>query len=199
MSPRRSGNTVSLLEPHPRNQRTLDNIENIGIVRERDRQPNREALCLKRSSFTLHPQRGEVDNVKDDVGELPAVMSPESIEGFQKTVIDGNSDPLITGRGLGHTAMRRSMDARAASGRSGGRSTLTVPTKGPSCVHGGLIAAVLDEALGMANYVAGMGAMTGTLTVRYSKPTPLNTESQDRGSLPRPRGPQDPVLGWNLP
>jgi acyl-coenzyme A thioesterase PaaI-like protein len=46
----------------------------------------------------------------------------------------------------------------------------------PNFVHGGMIAATLDEALGMANYVAGMGAMTGTLTVRYSKPTPLNTD-----------------------
>ncbi len=46
----------------------------------------------------------------------------------------------------------------------------------PTCVHGGVIAEVLDEVLGAANIVAGVGAMTGTLTVRYRRPTPLNTD-----------------------
>ncbi len=46
----------------------------------------------------------------------------------------------------------------------------------PSCVHGGVIAATFDEILGAANMVAGNPGMTGTLTVRYRKPTPLRTE-----------------------
>jgi hypothetical protein len=46
----------------------------------------------------------------------------------------------------------------------------------PTCVHGGVIAELLDEVLGAANIVAGHPAMTGTLTVRYRKPTPLNAD-----------------------
>ncbi len=46
----------------------------------------------------------------------------------------------------------------------------------PTCVHGGVIAELLDEMLGAANIVADHAAMTGTLTVRYCKPTPLNTD-----------------------
>ena len=46
----------------------------------------------------------------------------------------------------------------------------------PTCVHGGVIAEVFDEVLGAANMVAGNPAMTGTLTVRYRKPTPLRTD-----------------------
>jgi acyl-coenzyme A thioesterase PaaI-like protein len=46
----------------------------------------------------------------------------------------------------------------------------------PTCVHGGVIAELLDEVLGAANIVARHAAMTGTLTVRYRKPTPLNTD-----------------------
>jgi hypothetical protein len=46
----------------------------------------------------------------------------------------------------------------------------------PTCVHGGVIAELLDEVLGAANIVADHPAMTGTLTVRYRKPTPLNTD-----------------------
>lgn len=43
----------------------------------------------------------------------------------------------------------------------------------PSCVHGGVIAEVFDELLGLASVVTGQGGMTGTLTVRYRRPTPL--------------------------
>ena len=46
----------------------------------------------------------------------------------------------------------------------------------PSCVHGGVIAATFDEILGAANMVSGNPGMTGTLTVRYRKPTPLRTD-----------------------
>ena len=46
----------------------------------------------------------------------------------------------------------------------------------PTCVHGGVIAETFDEMLGAANMVAGNPGMTGTLTVRYRKPTPLRTD-----------------------
>lgn len=45
----------------------------------------------------------------------------------------------------------------------------------PTCVHGGVISQTFDELLGAANMVAGHPAMTGTLTVKYRKPTPLRT------------------------
>jgi len=45
----------------------------------------------------------------------------------------------------------------------------------PTCVHGGVIAMVFDEMLGAANIVSGNPGMTGTLTIRYRKPTPLRT------------------------
>lgn len=43
----------------------------------------------------------------------------------------------------------------------------------PSCVHGGVVAEVFDELLGLAGLVTGRGGMTGTLTIRYRRPTPL--------------------------
>ena len=43
----------------------------------------------------------------------------------------------------------------------------------PTCVHGGVIAMVFDEMLGAANIMAGSPGMTGTLTIKYRKPTPL--------------------------
>jgi acyl-coenzyme A thioesterase PaaI-like protein len=46
----------------------------------------------------------------------------------------------------------------------------------PGFVHGGIIALAFDEMLGMANIASGHPGMTGTLTVRYRRPTPLYLE-----------------------
>lgn len=55
-----------------------------------------------------------------------------------------------------------------------GETTLGAPYCGPpSMVHGGVIALVFDELLGTLNVLHGLGAFTGTLTVRYERPTPL--------------------------
>lgn len=45
----------------------------------------------------------------------------------------------------------------------------------PDAVHGGIIAAVFDELLAMANLISGNAGFTGTLTIRYLNKTPLNT------------------------
>ncbi len=55
-----------------------------------------------------------------------------------------------------------------------GRVTFGYQYEGPpTCVHGGVIAELFDELLGLSNIVAGVGAMTGTLKIRYNRPTPL--------------------------
>jgi hypothetical protein len=46
----------------------------------------------------------------------------------------------------------------------------------PGLVHGGFVALVLDEFLGLLNAQRGDDALTGTLTVRYLLPTPLNEQ-----------------------
>lgn len=45
----------------------------------------------------------------------------------------------------------------------------------PGHVHGGFVAAVFDDFMGMAQHLAENAGMTGTLTIRYRRPTPLNT------------------------
>ena len=55
-----------------------------------------------------------------------------------------------------------------------GRVTFDYPYEGPpTCVHGGVIAELFDELLGLSNILVGLGAMTGTLTIAYRRPTPL--------------------------
>jgi acyl-coenzyme A thioesterase PaaI-like protein len=63
-----------------------------------------------------------------------------------------------------------------------GRVTLGLAYQGPpGCVHGGISALLLDHTLGVANHWAGDSGMTGTLTLRYHRPTPLFTELVVRG------------------
>ena len=58
-----------------------------------------------------------------------------------------------------------------------GTATLGLPYQGPpGCVHGGVSALLLDHTLGVANAWAGVSGMTGTLTLRYHRPTPLFVE-----------------------
>jgi acyl-coenzyme A thioesterase PaaI-like protein len=45
----------------------------------------------------------------------------------------------------------------------------------PGYVHGGWVALMFDEALGIANVAGGNPGMTARLTVRYRRPTPLRT------------------------
>jgi len=58
-----------------------------------------------------------------------------------------------------------------------GRACFGYPYEGPpTCVHGGVIAELFDELLGSVTILAGRAGMTGTLTVRYRRPTPLLAE-----------------------
>jgi acyl-coenzyme A thioesterase PaaI-like protein len=61
--------------------------------------------------------------------------------------------------------------------RMSGHGTLDAPYTGPpGTVHGGVVALVLDELLGAVNACLGLGAYTGTLTIRYERPTPIGEE-----------------------
>lgn len=58
----------------------------------------------------------------------------------------------------------------------------------PGHVHGGWVAAVADEVLGRTQALSGQMGMTGTLTVRYRSPTPLDKEIRFIARLDRVEG-----------
>ena len=75
--------------------------------------------------------------------------------------------------------------ARVARGRGAfGR----VHEGGPGIVHGGLLAAAVDELLGMATILSGEPGMTGRLTMRYHHPTPILEELEMTARLDRVEG-----------
>jgi hypothetical protein len=58
----------------------------------------------------------------------------------------------------------------------------------PGTVHGGVVAMVLDELLGAVNACLGLGAFTGTLSIRYERPTPIATELELESWVDRTEG-----------
>jgi len=58
----------------------------------------------------------------------------------------------------------------------------------PASVHGGIIAAIFDQFLGMAQVLGGQPGMTGYLNVSYHNKTPLNKELTLEGQLIKVEG-----------
>jgi hypothetical protein len=58
----------------------------------------------------------------------------------------------------------------------------------PGCVHGGYVLAAFDEVLGLAQDLGGQPGMTGTLTTKFRKPTPLHTDLRFEARIDRIEG-----------
>ena len=70
-----------------------------------------------------------------------------------------------------------------------GTTTLGATYNGPpGMVHGGIIALIFDEVLGATNVCHGLGGFTGTLSIRYEKPTFIDTELELEGWIDRVEG-----------
>lgn len=69
------------------------------------------------------------------------------------------------------------IDWEILDGRCHAHGTFGAAYEGPpGYVHGGMVALAFDEVLGIVNIANGCPGMTGTLTVRYRRPTPLYRE-----------------------
>jgi acyl-coenzyme A thioesterase PaaI-like protein len=78
---------------------------------------------------------------------------------------------------------------RHQNGRLVGTVTLGPAYCGPPHhVHGGVVAALMDELLGCVNVVNGLGAMTGRLTIHYRAATPLGVPLTLEASHTRSEG-----------
>ena len=63
-----------------------------------------------------------------------------------------------------------------------GRGSIPVRFVGaPQTVHGGIVAAALDEIMGLTNFLNGAGSFTGEMTVRFHRPTPIEQELELSG------------------
>jgi hypothetical protein len=115
----------------------------------------------------------------------PILRSESPNEFFPYSPIVGPLNPLAP-------PVRMWMDGQ----RLRGEVTLGAPYNGPpSMVHGGVIALVFDELLGALAVVHELGGFTGTLSVRYERPTPLDKRLEMTAWLDRVEGRKVFVLG----
>lgn len=129
-------------------------------------------LELAREELEGHP-RGRL---YDGFAESANAGDPHAF--FDHSPIMGAANPLAP-----------PLDLEAREGRVEGRVRFGSAYEGPpGHVHGGYVAAVFDEVLGMAQSMSGRPGMTANLTVRYRRPTPLHTELRFEGTLDRVDG-----------
>jgi acyl-coenzyme A thioesterase PaaI-like protein len=114
-----------------------------------------------------------VEAAADELGEYrqrelheefaEAAMSADPHAFFERSPLIGHGNPLAP-----------PIELHIENGMVIGRATFGAAYEGPpGCVHGGYIAASFDDVLGLAQSMSGNGGMTGTLSIRYERPTPL--------------------------
>ena len=81
------------------------------------------------------------------------------------------------------------LDWDVVDGRVHAHGVFTAAYEGPpGFVHGGIVALAFDEVLGIVNIANGSPGMTGTLSVKYRKPTPLYAEARFEAWVDRVEG-----------
>src|SRR5947208_1612146 len=117
-----------------------------------------------------HARHGPKTPSLPDLGNLQAT--------FWRDPVVGKSNPVAP-----------PVEIEIADGLVTGRATLGFAYEGPpGYAHGAVIAGIFDQILGLANLASGNVGMTGTLTIRYRKPTPLHTELVFEGKTERVSG-----------
>jgi acyl-coenzyme A thioesterase PaaI-like protein len=95
-----------------------------------------------------------------------------------RSTITGNSNPVAP-------PMTLSMEGDVGIGNV----NFDTPFEGvPGCVHGGLIASAFDQVFGYFQVMQGRGGFTGTLSVRYIAPTPIQTPLRIEARLVKSEG-----------
>ncbi|MDA0567060.1 PaaI family thioesterase [Streptomonospora sp. S1-112] len=120
--------------------------------------------------------RARLDGPRHDIGTMVRHSFPDGrVEwGTLTNAVAGPTNPL---------AMPLRLE-RAEDGDLAGTTVLNGVYQGPpGLVHGGWLAAVLDQALGSAANAAGMPGLTANLDVNYRRPTPLNTPVEVRARV----------------
>jgi acyl-coenzyme A thioesterase PaaI-like protein len=115
--------------------------------------------------------------LEEFAGSLTGLPRTSRLQGYAEAANSGDvyavfdQSPLI---GLSNP-LSPPIRLKAVEGRVTGNVVFGSAFEGPpTCVHGGFVAAAFDEVLGFAQCEVGTPGMTGQLTVRYLKPTPLH-------------------------
>ncbi len=193
-------------EIHPSN----DPSDNAGwgadfVVMESESTPHRVELrrlanqtrelieILKVSRAPIEAVAKAADIVEQALGELRGFSKSQIYEGFFAEVANAGGSPHAF---FDHSPivgvanpLASPIKLAISNGVVHGKANFGPAYEGPpGHVHGGFIAASFDEVLGMAQSLGGAPGMTGTLTVKYRSPTPLNTDLRFEATLDKQQG-----------
>lgn len=137
------------------------------------------------------PLRRAADRLEEASGELAGWPQGRIYEGFAESANAGDPHAFFDHSPLQGAAnpLAPPLRLEVLDGEVHGEVHFGSAYEGPpSSVHGGYVAAAFDEVLGMAQSLGGSPGMTGTLTIRYRKPTPLHTDLRFVARLDRQEG-----------
>lgn len=116
------------------------------------------------------------------LSEIPELAGEPEWSAFDAPALVGNSLRFVSGDPTG--ARFRVRYYRDRDSRLVARVWFGPETEGPpGCAHGGSIAAVLDEVLGLAAWAAGYAIVVGRLNVHFQKLLPLRTVVEVRSEI----------------
>jgi len=117
------------------------------------------------------PRSRQIDDMKRRLYDAPE--DQDELDHFPDCIVSGPANPM----GVAVKLHRDGDDAVA-------RVTLGAAFEGaPRRAHGGIVAAVFDDTMGLVLKVIATPAYTGELTVRYLAPTPVGEELEFRARL----------------
>jgi len=140
---------------------------------------------IEQSLRTVDEEESYADDVDWAVAQLDSIL--ERLEPHSRASglnLGRPGDPergrpfYVSGVLVGpHHPMSMPVEIETIDAVTRGRLVLDIAWEGPpDHVHGGYVAHLFDCVMGQHNLNVGIPGMTGTLTVRYRRPTPLHTE-----------------------
>jgi acyl-coenzyme A thioesterase PaaI-like protein len=123
--------------------------------------------------YTVHPD-ADADHITHALQQIVQdVRAAQTIEGHQTYSVRRTRNPM---NGL-MNPIAPPLTVELLEDKVIGRVRFGISYEGPpNCVHGGIVAAALDEVLGRTRHLAGRNVVTGSLAVRYLAPTPVNVD-----------------------
>ena len=105
--------------------------------------------------------------------------------GYELNPLDGKSNPIAA-----------PIIVWVDADRVYGKVTMGWQYEGPpKAVHGGFVAALFDQFLGVGQKITEQPGFTGTLTIKYLQPTPIDTELRLEGWVDRVDGRKNYMVG----
>ena len=137
---------------------------------------SRVAVALRRTLRSLyHVHPGRDDDLMAETAELLANavaaagtlgLGQDSEVRYTRSPLSGEMNPIAPPVSYEYGTRSITATVRFHEGYQGP----------PACVHGGMVAALLDDALGRTRHLTGRNCVTGSLNISYKRPTPINAD-----------------------